>query len=159
MSGQSLYWNWAKVSNLKMSSAKCQPFCHHSIVLFNVLSSVHFLLGPVSLTIFCSQFKFNGNIVPLLARRSQQNFALVTTARLSWHAQSFVAIIVSESRWEWKKNFHRIWIAMEKPLMKGAQICFSWLKPVLQTLGWGPFRNVPSMSKESLYRPIIILMA
>ena len=56
-------------------------------------------------------------VIPLLAIRSQQIFAHATTAQLSCHVQNFVAITVLESRWV-KRNFHRIWIAMEKPLVK-----------------------------------------
>ena len=50
---------------------------------------------PVSLTVFPSQFKFDGNFVSLSLQWSLQNFVHGTTAVLSswsWHAQKFVAI-------------------------------------------------------------------
>ena len=55
-------------------------------------------------------------ITLLLAIRSQPIFAHGTTVQLSCHVQNIVAITVLESRWV-KRNFHRIWIAMEKPLV------------------------------------------
>ena len=80
--------------------------------------------GPVSLTVYLPaiqiRWKLRLAINLLLAIRSQQIFAHATTAQLSCHVQNFVAIIVLESRWEWNENFHRIWIAMEKPLVKRA---------------------------------------
>ena len=42
-------------------------------------------------------------IIPSLTIRSQQIFAHVTTAQLSWHVQNFVAITVLASRWEWNE--------------------------------------------------------
>ena len=39
-------------------------------------------------------------VIPLLAIRSQQIFAHATTAQLSCHVQNFVAITISEWRWE-----------------------------------------------------------
>ena len=76
-------------------------------------------LGPVSLTVFCSQFNFDGNFTLLLFSHwssDRNNFAHATTAQLSCHVQNLVAIIVSESKWEqneisiefdlrWKKTF------------------------------------------------------
>ena len=49
------------------------------------------------------RWKIRLAITPLLAIRSQQIFAHVTTARLSCHVQKFVAITVLESRWEWNE--------------------------------------------------------
>ena len=58
-------------------------------------------------------------IIPLLAIRSQQIFAHATTAQLSCHVQNFVAItIFKRIEVRVKRNFHRVWIAMEKPLVK-----------------------------------------
>ena len=65
-------------------------------------------------------WKFRLAITPLLAIRSQQIFAHATTAQLSCRVQNFVAITVLESRWEVKRNFHQILIAMEKTLVKRA---------------------------------------
>ena len=56
---------------------------------------LHANLGPVSLTVFPSQFKFDGNFVSLTSILMQwllQNFVRSTTAVLSWHVQKFVAI-------------------------------------------------------------------
>ena len=47
------------------------------------------------------RWKLHLATIPLLAIRSQRNFAHATTAQLSCHVQHFVAITVSESRWEW----------------------------------------------------------
>ena len=55
------------------------------------------------------RWKLRLAITPLLAIRSQQIFAHATTAQLSCHVQNFVAITVSESRWEW----HEISIEFE----------------------------------------------
>ena len=47
------------------------------------------------------RWKLRLAVIPLLAIKSQQIFAHATSAQLSWHTQKFVAITVSESRWEW----------------------------------------------------------
>ena len=53
-------------------------------------------LGPVSLTVFPSQFKFDGNfrftLTSILIQWSLQNLVHGTTTVLSWHVQKFVAI-------------------------------------------------------------------
>ena len=63
--------------------------------------------GPVSLTFFLPvtqiRWKISLAIIPLLAIRSQQISAHATTAQLSCHVQNFVAITVSEPRWEWNE--------------------------------------------------------
>ena len=56
-------------------------------------------------------------VISLLAIRPQQIFAHAMTAQLSCHVQNFVAITIRvEVRV--KQNFHQIWIAIEKPLVK-----------------------------------------
>ena len=97
-----------KEMHLKMLSVKWHPFYPG----LNVLT--HWGLGPFSLMIFCPQFA----VIPLLGIRSQLTFAHATTAQLSCHVQNFVAITFLESGLIVKQNFHRIWIAMEKLLVK-----------------------------------------
>ena len=45
---------------------------------------------------------------------------------VSCHTQNFIAVTVSESRWS-KRNVHRIWIAMEKPLEKRCSAHIAWI--------------------------------
>ena len=68
-----------------MSPVMRTTFACHEVVMY---------LGPVSLTVFPSQFKFDGNfsLISILIQWSLQNFVHGTTAVLSWHVQKFVAI-------------------------------------------------------------------
>ena len=54
----------------------------------------------------------------LLAIRSKQIFAHATTAQLSCHVQNFCSDHCIRIEMRVKRYFHRIWIAMEKPLVK-----------------------------------------
>ena len=64
--------------------------------------------GPDSLTIFCPQLKFDGNFALLL-----------------FHCWPSNHMPRQRFRIEVKQNFHRIWIAMEKPLVKRGPAEFS----------------------------------
>ena len=64
------------------------------------------------------RWKLRLAITPLVAIRSQQIFAHATTAQLPFHVQNFVAITVLRVEVRVKRNFRRIWIAMEKTLVK-----------------------------------------
>ena len=64
------------------------------------------------------RWKLRLAITPLLAIRSQQIFAHATTAQLSCHVQKFCSDHCIRIEVRVKRNFHRIWIAMEKPLVK-----------------------------------------
>ena len=50
------------------------------------------------------RWKLRSGVILLPAIRPQQTFAHATTAQLSWLLKNYVAITVSESRWEWNKN-------------------------------------------------------
>ena len=63
-------------------------------------------LGPVSLTVFCPQFKFDGKFaLPYLCCwPSDRNKVLhMPRQQLSCHVQNFVAITALESRWAWNE--------------------------------------------------------
>ena len=86
---------WIKILNfsskkmqLMMSSAKWRPF--HTGARF----TNDFLLA------LQIRWKFCLVVIPLLAIRSQQFFAHVTTVQLSCHVQTFATITVLESIWE-----------------------------------------------------------
>ena len=66
------------------------------------------------------RWKLYHAITLLLAIRLQQIFAHATTAQLSCHVQNFVAITI-RIKLRVKRNIHRIWIAMEKLLVKRAR--------------------------------------
>ena len=59
-------------------------------------------------------------LIPLLAIKSQQDFAHATTAQLSWNVQNFVAYTASEFRWEWNKISSNL-NCDGKPLVKRAR--------------------------------------
>ena len=76
-----------------------QPIFHkHVSRLVVYYTGVHFtndFLPAIQI-----RWKLRLAVIPLLAIRSRQIFAHATTAQLSWHVQTFVAITVLESRWE-----------------------------------------------------------
>ena len=77
-------------------------------------------MGPVTLTTFCPQFKFDGNfaVIPLPAIRSQQIFTHAMTPQMSCHVPNFVAINILESRWERNEISIEFELRWKKTLVK-----------------------------------------
>ena len=72
----------------------------------SLTSSNSYGQGPISLTIFCLQYKFGRNfaLFQLLPTKLLQFFAQAMTAQLLCHVQNFVAITVLEAMWNLKQN-------------------------------------------------------
>ena len=62
------------------------------------------------------RWKFHFTLIQIFMKWSLQNFSHDTTAVLSWHVQNFLWYHNNWITTKW--NFHRIWIVIEKSLMK-----------------------------------------
>ena len=89
-------------ANTEMKSMKSQLAGKESTIT-SMAREIADLQGPISLTIFPSQFKFDGNFSP----------AVVPCAK--YCSDHFISIWIG-AKW----NFHHIWIVMEKLLVKWA---------------------------------------
>ena len=65
-------------------------------------------------------WKIHSPLIPCLAIRSLQHIAHATTAELSWHVQTFVAITALKVNIRAKANFYWIWFVREKSLVQCA---------------------------------------
>ena len=79
--------------------------------------------GPISRTIFRSQFKFDEigfSVTPLYGIISLQNFARATTAQLSCHMQNFISMTSLQLEWEQKQISIEFELRLKKSFVKWA---------------------------------------
>ena len=84
---------------------------------------IWYALGPVSLNVFCPPFKFDKNVAFLVLESQHFLHMADSTAVLSCAKICNDHSVRIETTL--KRNFHLIWITMEKPLVKEARVWWS----------------------------------
>ena len=105
-------------ANTEMKSMKSQLAGKESTIT-SMAREIADLQWPISLTIFPSQFKFDGNFTSTKFGTCHDSPAVVPCAK--YCSDHFISIWIG-AKW----NFHHIWIVMEKLLVKWAPSLQWW---------------------------------